>query len=124
MTASRFQRWLPFGIFLGLVAGVIVGADRGTLHAMLGWVNSYPYFDKVGHVVLIGTLAFLLDHALVGRTVWRLQLGGLLVAAAMTLEEISQAWMPTRTFDLVDLAANYTGVLLAEIAWRLARRRG
>ena len=47
----------------------------------------------------------------------------LIVAVVMTIEEISQIWIPSRTFDLGDLAANYVGILLAEWRARCATAR-
>jgi hypothetical protein len=120
---NNFKRWLPFAIFLCLCAGIVVSADRGKLDAALGWIHSIPFFDKVGHILLIGILAFLLNYALAGRRLGPLQLGGLIIAVLMTLEEYSQAWFPVRSCSLADLAANYTGVLCAEIAWRIAARK-
>jgi polysaccharide biosynthesis protein VpsQ len=40
-------------------------------------------------------------------------LGCLIIAVAMTIEEFSQIWIPNRTFDLMDLAANYLGISIA-----------
>ncbi|MGH8047296.1 MAG: VanZ family protein [Chthoniobacterales bacterium] len=119
---STFKRWVPFAVFLCLCTGIVIGADRGTLSAALGWINSIPFFDKAGHIILIGTLAFLLNYALAGRRLGPLQLGGLIVAVVMTLEEYSQSWFPARTCSVADLMANYTGVLCAEIAWRIVSR--
>ena len=113
------KRWLPFALFLALCIGIIAGADRGGLRAFLNLVASVPFLDKVGHVALIGSLAYLFNRALGGRRLGPFQLGGLIVAACMTAEEFSQLWFPTRTFDLLDLTANYTGVACAEIAWRV-----
>jgi VanZ family protein len=86
-------------------------------------MHSVPFFDKIGHILLIGTLAFLLNRALAARTVAGVQLGGLLVAAAMTLEECSQVWFPARSFDYADMAANLAGVACADILTRLVGRR-
>jgi hypothetical protein len=114
---SSLKRWLLFSLWFSFVAGVIVSADDGKIRAFLAWVNSIPLGDKVGHVFLIGTLAFLFNHALAGRTLSiarrRVLLAPLLVAAVMTFEETSQIWIPGRTFDLLDLAANYTGCVAA-----------
>ena len=89
-------------------------------------VNNVPFGDKVGHVLLIGTLAFLFNSALSWRTATvgfkKLQIGGLVILLLITAEEISQIWIPFRTFDLGDLAANYTGILLAELLSRRQRR--
>jgi polysaccharide biosynthesis protein VpsQ len=118
----RLQRWLPFCLFFLFVAGIIVGSDLGRLRSITGWVNSVPFGDKCGHLALIGTLTFLLNYALSGRMVkigrLKILLGCTIVAVAMTVEECSQIWFPARTFDLIDLSANYLGITLAGLMWR------
>ena len=52
---------------------------------------------------------------------FRWLLGGLIIAAVMTIEEISQLWIPTRTCDPGDLIANFAGVMLAAFAWKWVR---
>ena len=117
------KRWFLAGLWLILIGGVIACADLGGLRGFLRWINSLPFGDKAGHVFLIGTMAHLLNRALFNRIVKigpvRCQLGGLIVAILMTIEEFTQIWIPSRTFDWGDLAANYSGILAAE--W-LARR--
>jgi polysaccharide biosynthesis protein VpsQ len=80
-----------------------------------------PGGDKLGHALFIGTLAFLLNYALAGRMIrigsLKILLGCWIIAVAMTVEEFSQIWIPSRTFDLVDLAANYFGITLAGWLW-------
>jgi VanZ family protein len=65
-------------------------------------------FDKVGHLVGYGGVAFL-AVAFFGRRRSLRVVATVLVAA--TLEEISQRAFPTRTFDLADMAMNWIGVL-------------
>jgi polysaccharide biosynthesis protein VpsQ len=117
----RLKRWLPFSCFFLFVAGIIIGNDLGRLRTIVNWVGSFPFGDKIGHLVFIGTLAFLLNYALEGRTIkigrFKILLGCSIVAVVMTLEEISQIWIPWRTFDLVDLSANYLGIGLAGLKW-------
>ena len=87
-------------------------------------MNSFPFGDKAGHLFLIGVMAFLLNHALAYRTCsirfTRVQLGGMVILALITLEEFSQLWFSSRTFDVGDLLANTLGVLAAEwfARWR------
>jgi polysaccharide biosynthesis protein VpsQ len=117
----RLKRWLPFSLFFLFVAGIIVGSNLGLLIGITNWVNDLPFGDKCGHLVLIGVLTFLLNYGLGGRKVkigrLKILLGGTLVAVAMTIEEISQIWMPLRTFDFIDLSANYLGITLAGLPW-------
>jgi polysaccharide biosynthesis protein VpsQ len=115
------KRWLPFLLFFMFVTGIIVANDLGRLRSIIGWVGSLPFGDKFGHTILIGTLAFLLNYALNGRTIEigdrQILLGCSIVAVAITIEEFSQIWIPSRTFDLVDLAANYFGIGIAGWVW-------
>jgi polysaccharide biosynthesis protein VpsQ len=117
----HLNRWLPFSLFFLFVAGIIIGSDLGRLRSITSWVNSLPFGDKCGHLILIGILTFLLNYALNGQRVkigrLKLLLGCSIVAVAMTVEEISQIWMPLRTFDLIDLSANYLGITLAGLPW-------
>ena len=103
--------WLFF-VHLSLVIAASVLATTGHFPAA---VFRTP-FDKVGHLVAYGGLAFL-AVAFFGRrrSVWVVAI--LLVAA--TSEEISQRAFPTRTFDLGDLAMNWIGILTGSA---LARR--
>ena len=117
----RLKRWLPFLVFFLFVAGIIIGNNLGRLRTLVNWWGSFPFGDKIGHLILIGTLAFLLNYALEGRTIkigrFKVLLGCSIVAVVMTLEEISQIWIPWRTFDLVDLSANYLGISIAGLKW-------
>ena len=114
------RRWISFTAFFAFISTVIYAADRHLARGFFGWVQSVPLGDKAGHFVLMGTLAFLLNRALAGRTVSPgVQLGGVIVAVFVVAEEVSQRWMPRRTFDYADLLADFVGIALAD--W-LARR--
>ena len=119
---ADMRRWRPFHLFSLFVLIVIVGADLGLLGLVVQLIHRVPAFDKVAHAVLIGTLAWLLNQGLRWRQVnirqRRWLLGSLIVGVAFTLEECSQAWIPGRSFDLGDLAANWTGVWLAGLLRR------
>lgn len=118
------KRWLLFALYLAFILAVIIGADLGRLGFLVGAVHRVPGFDKIAHALLVGFLAFLLNYSLRGRRLvaagrhWLL--GSLLVGVAITLEECSQAWIPGRTFDLGDLAANWTGIAVAGWWFRTA----
>lgn len=91
-----------------------------TLMAYLGllplYLLTWPFADKVLHMILIGALAFWLNLWIPD---WRLQMGRLWLPVAIvlplalaTLEEMLQSLSPLRTFDLVDLASDLVGLLL------------
>jgi polysaccharide biosynthesis protein VpsQ len=111
------KRWLTFLLFFLLIIGIITANDLGRLRSIISLVNSVPFGDKFGHIVLIGTLTYLLNYALADRLLktgnYKMLLGCLIIAVAMTIEECSQIWIPNRTFDLGDLAANYLGISIA-----------
>jgi polysaccharide biosynthesis protein VpsQ len=117
----RLKRWVPFLLFFLFVAGIIVGNNVGRLRSITSWVGNLPFGDKWGHFILIGILTFLLNYALNGKMVkigrLNILLGCSIVAVAITLEEFSQIWIPLRTFDLVDLSANYLGITAAGLPW-------
>ena len=102
---------------------IAVAADRGTLPPALERIHAFPGGDKVGHLGIYGTLAVLLELGVEGRT-RRLagasvSAGGLWVALAATLEEVSQVLYPaTRTPSLLDLGAGLAGIALGVAAAR------
>lgn len=112
-----YLKWLPFCLLFLAIIGITVGIDSGRLQSLTGWINSIPFGDKFGHLLVIGCLTFLLNDALARRKLkigrFRILLGCTIVAVAMTVEECSQMWFPARTFDLIDLSANYLGIALA-----------
>lgn len=122
VSPSRGWRWLWFGLYLLMVVAVIAAADSGRFRPFFTWVNRIHYADKVGHFVTIGALAFFLNRALGGRVLRlgpvQLLLGGVIVAVVMTGEESSQIWIPSRRFEWGDLAANYAGVVVAQLICR------
>ena len=122
-------RWAIALAWLAMCVLIICLADRGLLKPVYRFIGIHPGSDKIGHFVLIGASAGLLNLALGLRTVrwfghaWLL--GSALVGVACTLEEVSQIWLPSRSFDLLDLAGDYTGILFfGWLAKRVAMRRG
>lgn len=101
--------------------GIVISADRGV--SFWKFLNEWPMGDKIGHLGLVGTFSLLFNLALKGRCAprpfSRFMLGTLLVATIMTTEELSQAFFPSRTLDLLDGLANLTGAALGGMAARL-----
>lgn len=100
-------------VLMGLfIITVSIGADLRLLP--LHFI-AFPYYDKLGHFVLYGVLGLLLHLALRSRALsfWRLPIpmALLVVAALAVLDELQQSFMPARSFDAVDFAADMIGVL-------------
>jgi polysaccharide biosynthesis protein VpsQ len=119
------MKWLAFAFGLFMV-GVIVFADLGMLD-IVGFVNRIPYGDKAGHFILYGILTLLIDLALfrsrpdLSRHLL-LSRAALILALLIGLEEFSQQFFAQRTFDLIDLAFSYLGVIFFSwIALRVRR---
>jgi len=100
---------LSFFIFIGFIIYLADSADHNFAFRLIGHI---PYGDKVMHMVLYGFMALFLNYGLNYKSFKSLQIGAIIVLIFATLEEISQYWIPSRTFDLGDLLADFIGVVL------------
>jgi VanZ family protein len=114
MTEIQKRILYPFGFFL-FISYIIFLADTADLNYGLEIVRIIPYGDKFFHALLYGMMAMFLNYGLGFRRVYGVQLGAILVLIFATIEEISQMFISTRTFDLGDLAADLIGVILFSI---------
>jgi VanZ family protein len=106
--------WIAI-LFTLFILLIIVMADAGILAQYLGFLYLYPFGDKVGHFILYGILAFLLNLALfrpAPSQSWKSLAVkcGLILALLIGIEEFSQQFFSNRTFDLIDLTFSYLGV--------------
>jgi uncharacterized membrane protein YoaT (DUF817 family) len=99
-------------VYLFGLGTVIVLAYTGVIGRN---VIPVPYYDVVGHFVLMGGAAFLLHLALGSRSVtvgrWAVPVAALWVGALASAEEASQALSRVRHFEWLDLLANLAGIL-------------
>lgn len=106
-----------FIIFIGII---LYHANTGSDFIFFRLMSGVPMGDKIGHLCLVGTLAFLLNLSLKARTIklgnFKLLLGSVLVFIFITIEEFTQIAIANRTFDLLDLMCNYIGIALATFA--------
>jgi len=115
MTEGRLRILLPlsFFIFIGFIIYLADTADHNFAFRLIGHI---PYGDKLMHGLLYGIMALLLNYGLKFKAYkflgFNLQLGAIIVLVFATIEEISQYWIPSRTFDLGDLLADFVGVIL------------
>ena len=104
---------LGFFIFIGFIIDLADTADHNFAFRLIGHI---PYGDKVMHGLLYGIMALLLSYGLKFKAYkflgFNMQLGAIIVLVFATIEEISQYWIPSRTFDLGDLLADFVGVVL------------
>ncbi len=108
-------------LFRGLTALLIILliilitiANTGNGQFLLTILNSVPYGDKWLHLFLMGTLTAGLNLSLNFRKTnikgKSILTGTLLMACLITLEEFSQAFIPYRNFEVLDLVCNYAGI--------------
>mgnify|MGYP000613273912 CR=1 FL=1 len=111
---------ISFVLFIGYI---LYSANTGTMNSFFAKINQVPYGDKIAHMCLVGTLAFLLNLLLSAKTFtfkgFNILVASFGVFCFMTVEEFSQIWIDNRTFDLLDLTANYIGIGIA--SWLIIR---
>jgi VanZ family protein len=117
--------WLiSFLCFLGAVI-FIVDNDLGD--GLFRFMNYVPGGDKTGHFLLMGTLCLLmnlwLNHRVLRISGFALLFGTLITIGLVTVEEFSQIFVKSRTFDLIDLAADYLGIIAFDFIARLIKKR-
>ena len=104
--------WLV-ALFAFLIGVIIYLANTGNL-GFAYWVYDFPHGDKVAHVILLGlvTLPASLGmlHLLSGDAARIVLRAAGAIGALITLEEVSQAFLPRRSLDPYDLAASYMGI--------------
>ncbi len=116
--------------FLIFIIAVIVLADGGNLPRPIRAIYDFPNGDKLGHFILFGLLTFFITRAFLSSfpsksRSWVTLSIGLVLALLIGLEEFSQKFFPTRTFNLIDLLASYAGIItFAFLAfyWRKPRK--
>ena len=130
--------FLPLSFFI-FISYIIFLADTADYNFAFRVVGHIPYGDKICHALLYGVMAFLLNYGLGFRRVrfpthlqplYRIKAfssssfkgalgnapyGSIIVLTFATLEEFSQYFIPSRTFDLWDLGADFVGVVLFSI---------
>jgi hypothetical protein len=117
------MKWLTL-MYMVAVAAIVGAANFGALPLWLKSLYRFPGGDKAGHCILLGLLAAAVNGFLRYKTLHLLSrpvfVGTLIVLAAVTLEELSQAFIASRTCSLADLASSYLGIILADryAAWR------
>ncbi|MCA2001111.1 MAG: VanZ family protein [Chloroflexi bacterium] len=112
-------------LFLAFILALIVLADTGSLPPFIRALYRFPYGDKAGHFILFGLLNFFLTQTVLSsnsnprRRLAAVSMG-LILALFIALEEWSQQFFASRTFDLRDLLASWLGALLGGwAAWRI-----
>jgi len=103
---------IPVAFFgLVIICGMGLGDELFSVASLL------PGNDKTAHVILSFVITVALNYSLSLRRVLVFSqsalAGCVVIFLFLTCEELSQIFIESRTFSLLDLAANYTGIYLA-----------
>lgn len=109
------MKWLAI-LFTLFILLIIVLADVGFLSRYLNFLHGIPFGDKLGHFILYGILALLINLSLFRSRPLQDRKSiavkaGLILALVIGLEEFSQQFFAKRSFDLVDLTFSYLGLI-------------
>lgn len=120
--AARIAAFL-FIAFLLVVVSIANRGEGGNWWAFLGRI---PYGDKLGHVGLMGGLSFLCNLAFPPRRrdSYRrfIPTTSLVILVIVSAEELTQAFIPTRTCDLFDWLADVVGITAGQLLAARLRR--
>lgn len=114
--------------FIGFIGWIIYLANTGGSSPFFDLVHAMPYGDKIGHLLIFGTMTLLTNAA----SAWRcftlkgypLFYGTTVVALFALTEELSQGFVATRTLDIADLTADAIGIgLFTAISYWFRRQQ-
>jgi len=104
---------IAFWFYIGLILSISVSAY---LKIIPNEIERFPYYDTILHFLLMGFSAFLGHLAFNKRKINILNIPVPLVPIVISffvlIEECLQMFSPNRSFDLVDLAADFCGIVL------------
>lgn len=110
------------GFFLFVITNVGFETPLGLF--IKDTIASIPYCDKVVHFSMMIVLSFLLYQVLKKRRInilgFNLLFSSLLLAIGISFEEISQAFIPSRNFEIMDMVCNYAGIYMGSLLPRLS----
>ena len=120
---ANIKKYLPTSVFFSFILWMITQADLDRSNIIMDVGHAIPWGDKIGHFILFGVLALLLNIALRFRQI-RIQirefhLGSVIVFAFAVAEEFSQLAFSSRTFDVIDMLFDLFGIgLMSSVSFR------
>jgi VanZ family protein len=103
-------------MFTFFIGWVIYMADTGQESIFFDLVKITPYGDKIGHFLLFGLLALGTNIVFKLRGIRHgnitILYGAIVIFCVVVIEELSQKFIPGRTFDLIDIIASLAGIIV------------
>ncbi len=114
-----------FVVFVAFIVTIIVMRNLEIGDGFFEFFSRIPGKDKLGHFVLMGILAFLSVAVLAPKLPWPPTKSAIIVLAVLfvmiSVEELSQIFVESRSFSLTDLACDAAGVVVFGFAaWKWA----
>ncbi len=116
---TRFAIRIAALVFGLIIIAAVVIANLGYSESFWPIISHTPNADKVGHIGILGILGFLSNLAFPD---FRIRFLPRFVTATsfvllvlISLEEISQAFIPSRHCDIFDWLADLTGLAIGQI---------
>ena len=104
---------IAFWFYIGIILSISISAY---LKIIPTEIKQFPYFDTIMHFLLMGFSAFLGHLAFNKRKInifsFSLPSVPIMISFFVLVEECLQIFSPNRSFDLVDLAADFCGIVL------------
>lgn len=108
------RNWvIAFGLYFIVLLGIIGLAYLGILPVK---VSAIPFYDTIGHFILLGSASYLGHKALGGQMmkIWPfpviVPIAPIVVSLFAAVDESLQALSPLRTSSLSDMTANLVGI--------------
>ena len=106
-------------VYFVILGMIVYAANQGTLSRSVSFYRKIPFGDDLGHFFLMGILSFFATIVSGQRRVciarFRISPGPIVVFVIVLMEELSQMFIPTRTFSFSDLTADILGIVT--FAW-------
>lgn len=102
-------------MLFSFIVWVIFMANTGQDMLLFKVTRQIPFGDKLGHIFVFGGLTLMANLAFKGKVLngklGSVYWGTAAVLIFVTLEELSQHFVATRSLDLLDYLANLVGIL-------------
>ncbi len=116
---------IAFWFYIGIILSITISAY---LKIIPNEIQRFPYFDTIMHFLLMGFLAFLGYLAFNKRKInilnFSLPLVPIIISFFVFIEECLQRFSPNRSFDLVDLAADFCGIVVFTLLAEMVKIEG
>lgn len=111
------RNWaIAFWIYIGIILSITISAY---LKIIPNEIHRFPYLDTILHFLLMGFSALLGHLAFNKRKInifnLSLPLVPIIISFVVLVEECLQRFSPNRSFDLLDLAADFCGIVLFKL---------